>query len=131
MAINQSIEAWRNRDFAGVLYTEYSGAELPLTGATIKMEIRLYGGAAGAALAADTSVDFEDAATPTAADPLLRTLTLEPVIAKAAIAALPGQNQPEAGAPQRFAYEIMAVYADLQRDSLWIGDFNVSPGVVA
>jgi hypothetical protein len=129
--ITETLEAWRNRNFSAVLYTEYTGDALPLDGATIKMEIRAYGGAAGSALAADTDVTFTDEATPSDDEPTLRTLTLEPFIAKATISGLPGQNEPEAGDAQRLVYEIMIFYADSERDSLWIGDFNVNPGVVA
>lgn len=137
-AIQQTLYASRNAQFAPTLLTEYLGDALPLTGATIKMEVRQYGGQAGGALASDASVDFTDEDTgETAVDPEdgetkpVRLLTLSPSIAKATIAALPGQNQPEAGDPQTFEYEVMVIYADATRDSLWIGEFIVDPGVVA
>ena len=95
------------------------------------MEVRQYGGQAGAALASDVDVTFTDSAAPTDAQPDRRLLLLEPSIAMADLADLPGQNQPDAGAVQRFEYEIMVIYADDKRDSLWVGDFIVTPGVVA
>jgi len=131
MPITDPIRASRNRDFADTLLVTYYGDPLPLTGATIKMEVRQYEGAGGSALASDTDVDFLDAADPTDDHPDRRLLTLLPNIAKSALAALPGQNTPDAGDPQTFKQEVMIVYADTARDSLWIGDLILSPGVVA
>jgi hypothetical protein len=131
MAETKPLKASRNRDFAETLLITYYGAPLPLTGATIKMEVRQYQGAAGSALASDTDVDFLDAADATEDRPDRRLLTLLPNIAKSALAALPGQNTPDAGDPQTFQQEVMIIYADTARDSLWIGDFIVYPGVVA
>jgi len=137
-AIVMAIEAARNRDWAETLYTEYLGDPLPIAGSTIIMEVRQYGGQAGPALCGDPNVQvLADEQIGTDIDPVdgiekpLRQLVLLPKIARAALGALPGQNQPEAGDPQRFEYEVMIQYADGLRDPLWRGDFNVDPGVVA
>jgi hypothetical protein len=128
MTITRDLYAARNRDFAQVLELDYSGAALPLSGATISMQVRQYAGQAGAAEAEDTSVTFSDADNGDGT----RTLTLEPSIAKATLAAMPtGLNQPEAGEADVFAYEIKLTYADSAQDSLWIGNFILEPGVDA
>lgn len=136
-AIQEALVGARNRDFSVTLYTEYLGDPPVLAGANVTMEVRLYGGAAGDYLIADTNVSTIDVATGRSEiDPdddvlkAVRQLVLEPSIPQAAMETLPGLHQPEAGAAQRFEYEIMLTYADDARDSLWIGDLIVYPGVV-
>lgn len=137
MSISQDLRAARNMDFAPTLNTTYWGAALPLAGATVKMELRLYPGAAGAPVASDESVDFTDTLAGQSADPAdgvvkdERLFVLNPSIVKATLAAMPGQNTPEAGDDQTFSYEIMLIYSDGLRDQLWVGSFILEPGVVA
>lgn len=137
MPISQDLRAARNMDFAPTLNTTYWGAALPLAGAAVKMEVRLYPGAAGAPTASDESVGFVDSLVGQSADPAdgvvkdERLLVLNPSILKAALAAMPGQNTPETGDSQTFSYEIMLIYSDGPRDQLWIGSFILEPGVVA
>lgn len=137
MPVSQDLRAARNMDFAPTLNTTYWGAALPLTGATVKMEVRLYPGAAGAPVASDEDVGFVDSLAGQSADPAdgvvkdERLIVLNPSIAKAMLTDMPGQNTPEAGDEQAFAYEIMLIYADGLRDQLWIGSFILEPGVVA
>ena len=128
MTITRDLYAARNLDFAPVLELDYEGAPLPLTGATASMQVRLYAGAPDAPLAEDADVTFSDA--PHETDPALRTLTVEPKIAKAALAAMPtGLNKPEVGEADRFEYEIKLTYADDAQDVLWAGSFPLEPGV--
>lgn len=131
MPITDTIYAARNLAFAPTLEIEYLGGPLPLTGATVSMQIRQYPGQAGAVLAEDASVTFEDEGAETEAEPDLRVLRLFPSISKATLAALAGLHQPEIGDSQTFYQEIKATYADDAQDSLWIGEFILSPGVNA
>lgn len=137
MPVQQDLRAARNMGFSPTLNTYYFGPSLPLVGAVVNMEIRLYPGAAGAAVASDETVDFADALVGQAVDPAdgvikdQRCLTLTPSIPKETLAALPGLNTPEAGSNQIFAYEIMLIYSDGLRDQLWVGSFILEPGVVA
>lgn len=130
----QPLYAARNIDFAPTLNFDYSGGPLPLTDATISMQVRLYPGAAGDPLAADPACDFEDMVHPdldAESTEDWRRLTVTPNIDKAALAALPGQNTPDPGDPQTFAYEIKITYADGMQDSLLSGEFILSAGVDA
>ena len=126
MTITRDLYAARNIDFAPVLELDYSGGALPLSGANISIQVRLYAGAP-TLLAGSTAV-FSDAAHAT--DPALRTLTVEPKIAKAVLDALPsGLNKPEVGEADRFDHEIKLTYADGAQDILWAGGFFLEPGV--
>lgn len=128
MTITRDLRAARSEDFELTLELDYEGSPLPLTGATISMQVRLYAGQSGAALGEDATVEFEDAAHATEAG--WRTLTIFPFIPKATLAAMPtGLNQPEVGEADFHAYEIKILYADGKRDSLWIGNFILEPGV--
>lgn len=130
-----TIYAARNIDFAPSLEFDYPGGPLPLAGATISMEVREYPGAPGAALAADPSIAFTDVVHPDeATDPDRvgwRRLTIFPELAKAVLAAMPGQNQPTPGDPQTFVYETKITYADDMQDSLLSGEFILAAGVDA
>lgn len=131
MTITRDLRAARNIDFAPTLELEYSGGDLPLSGASFSMQVRLYPGAGGAPLAADADINLWNDA-PHGNDPLLRVLTVIPFVSKGALAVFPtGLNQPEVGEADRFAYEIKVTYADGLQDSLWIGNFIVEPGVDA
>lgn len=124
-----TLYAFRNRDFAPTINVDYEGAELPLTGATVSMQVRQYQGAAGDPLLEDADVDFTDIAHPTREG--WRRLTLEPRFDRADLAAMPGQNQPDPGDPQTFDHEIKITYADSEQDSLGMGPFVLSAGVDA
>lgn len=125
----ETLYAARNIDFAPTIYVDYKGLELPLTGATVSMQVRLYPGAAGAALAEDASADFSDAVHP--GDDGWRRLSLFPEIDRGMLATLPGVNTPDPGDAQTFAYEIKITYADDMQDSLLTGEFILSAGVDA
>ncbi|MED5545806.1 MAG: hypothetical protein VYD90_11195 [Pseudomonadota bacterium] len=123
----ETLYAARNIDFAPTINVDYQGAELPLSGASVSMQVRQYPGAAGDPEAEDPDVAFTDAPHPD--DPAWRRLVLEPRISRAALEAMPGQNQPDPGSPQTFVYEIKITYADMQQDSPLSGDFILAAGV--
>lgn len=129
----QPLYAARNISFAPTINVDYPGDPLPLTGAEISMQVRLYPGAAGSPVAA-AAVTFVDAVhpdiEPSETDPW-RRLTVFPVIDKDVLAAMPGLNTPDPGDVQTFAYEIKITYADDMQDSLLIGEFILSAGVDA
>lgn len=128
MTISRDLIAARNRTFAPVMELVYSGEPLPLTGASISMQVRLYAGQEGEPLAEDAAVIFSDAVDDT--DASLRVLTVEPVISKLILSAMPsGLNEPEVGVADRFSYEITLTYADSMQDTLWTGAFQLEPGV--
>jgi hypothetical protein len=131
----QPLYAARNIDFAPTINVDYPGEPLPLTGAAVSMQVRLYPGAAGDPLAQDADVAFTDAIHPDAttvpAYTGWRRLTIGPSIDKTILAAMPGQNQPDPGDAQTFAYEIKITYADGMQDSLLNGEFILSAGVDA
>lgn len=123
----QPLYAARNIDFAPTINVDYPGEELPLTGATISMQIRQYPGQEGEPLAADASVAYVDGAHPEKPD--WRRLTINPEIDKTVLAGLPGLNTPDPGDKQTFFYEIKITYADDKQDSLLIGEFVLAAGV--
>lgn len=128
MTITRDLLAARNRLFAPTMELEYKGDPLPLTGASISMQVRLYPGADGEPLAEHAAIPFEDVAHETEAG--VRVLRVNPEIAQATLAAFPtGLNQPEVGEADAYAYEIKLTYADGAADALWIGNFILEPGV--
>lgn len=129
-----TLYAARNIDFAPTLDFDYPGAALPLTGATISMEVREYPGAPGAPLAAHASISFTDVVHPDANEPDRagwRRLTILPVLPKDMLEGMPGKNQPTPGDAQTFVQEIKISYADDMQDSLLSGEFILAAGVNA
>lgn len=123
------LTASRNETWQPTIDYAYSGGALPLTGASIQMQWRLYEGAPGTPLIDLADVEFEDiAATPE--DIALgvaregdRILRLSPVINQATLAALPtGLNQPEAGDADRYSWDAVITYADDAKDR-FVGGF--------
>jgi len=126
MTITRDLYAARNLDFAPTLELVYEGDPLPLDGATVSMQVRLYAGQGGSALASNEAITFSDAGNGDGT----RTLTIYPTLAKTALVSMPtGLNEPEVGQADRFDYEIKLTYADSAQDSLWIGGFFLEPGV--
>ncbi|KPH66906.1 hypothetical protein [Novosphingobium sp. ST904] len=123
----QQLNAARNIEFAPTINVDYPGADLPLAGAVISMQVRLYPGAAGDPVAADAAMTFADGVHPS--EDGWRRLVINPVIAKDVLAAMPGLNQPDPGDSQTFAYEIKITYADGMQDSLLTGEFVLAAGV--
>lgn len=128
MTITRDLIAARNLDFARTMELEYSGEPLALDGASISMQVRLYGRAPGAPLAEHLGIEFSDA--PHESEAGWRVLSVFPHIDKAVLVAMPtGLNQPEVGEADRYSYEMKLTYADGAQDRLWIGTFFLEPGV--
>lgn len=133
MPVTQPFTASRTATWAPQLAFTYSGDPLPLDGARVAMQLRLYPGAGGPALLTLNPIAFADADNGDGT----RTLTLSPTIAPGnpnggevnTFGNLPGLNQPEAGSPQSFAYDIRITYADGIEEILSTGVFTVQPGV--
>ena len=139
MPVQQTFAASRNATWAPTLIYEYKGAALPLAGASIDMQLRLYPGQPDEAKLTIASIPFTDAlkgGTAGASDEV-RELTLSPSVAPGAVDGsepntlrnLPGQHEPEAGDPQIFAFDILITYADEVSEVLSSGKFIVDPGV--
>ena len=127
----QTLTASRNATWAPQLAYDYAGAALPLNGATIEMQLRLYPGQPGDPKLSIEAIPFVDALTSglVGTDAERRRVTLSPAITVAQLAALPGLQTPEAGDPQVFAFDILITYADEISEILSRGQFIVSPGV--
>lgn len=129
MPVTQTFTASRNATWAPTLVYNYSGAELPLTGATIAMQLRLYPGQLGDAVLSLGAIPFVDAlasGTPGQEDEQ-RRLTLSPSVSPAALDPLPRSG--EAGADTTFDFDIRIAYADGVYEILSRGQFILSPGV--
>lgn len=139
MPVQQTFAASRNATWAPTLIYEYSGGALPLAGARIDMQLRLYPGQPEAAKLTLAEIPFTDALKSGAlgGEDEVRELTLSPSVEPGAedgstpntLRALPGLQTPEAGDPQTFAFDILITYADGQSERLSEGDFIVGPGV--
>lgn len=133
MPVSQNFTASRNATWAPTLAYVYEGDPLPLVGAHIAMQVRLYPGAADPALLVINPIDFTDVDNGDGT----RTLTLSPSIASGAndgseantLNSLPGLNQPEAGSSQAFGFDIRITYADGASELLSSGNLIVAPGV--
>lgn len=139
MPVQQTFAASRNATWAPTLIYEYRGAALPLNGARIDMQLRLYPGQPNDAKLTIASIPFTDTLkSGTAnADDEVRELTLSPSVEPGAVngsepntlRSLPGLHEPEAGEPQTFSFDILITYADDLSEILSSGQFIVSPGV--
>jgi hypothetical protein len=95
------------------------------TGYTGAMQVRLYEGAAGAAL-----IDLANVATNVQGVRVYATDgQVQIIIDEATLAAIAGLNTPEAGSPQVFKYDLVLTDSTgLQ--SVWLfGNFSLYPGV--
>lgn len=120
----------RNATWAPTIEYAYTGGALPLTGATMRLQWRLYPGASGAALIDLAAVEFTDTAEPTTTEPDLRVLRLFPEVPVATLQALPtGLNEPEAGEADAYAWDVVITYADAVLERLIAGDVFLDPGV--
>lgn len=139
MPVQQTLAASRNATWAPTLIYEYRGPALPLNGARIDMQLRLYPGQPGEAKLTIGRIPFADALKrgTVGAEDEVRELTLSPSAAPGAedgttantLRALPGLQTPEAGDPQIFAFDILITYADGKSDRLSEGNFILHPGV--
>lgn len=126
MPVQQTFTAWRNATWGPRLTYVYAGAVLPPI-AHIAMQLRLYPGAAGDPALSLAAIDHADADNGDGT----RTLTLSPSVTAAQLAALPGLNEPEAGSPQTFSFDIRITYSDTVSELLAFGDFILQPGVTS
>ncbi|MGJ8478057.1 hypothetical protein [Sphingobium yanoikuyae] len=126
MTAKMDLAASRNVAWRPTIDLFYRGEDLPVAGASVRMQIRLYPGAPAALVTMD-AIPFEDMA-PTGDKP--RRLRLTPAIEQVTLAGLPtGQNAPEPGEADNFAYDIVITYADGAQDKLALGNFLLEPGV--
>lgn len=126
MLARLTLSASRNVVWHPAIELAYAGAELPLAGARIDLQVRLYPGQPGPPLLDCPDITFGD-------DDLgngKRVLRLYPVATKAALQAFPtGLNQPEIGKADSYVHDIVLTYADGLQDRLAAGDFLLEPGV--
>lgn len=130
------LTASRNETWRPTIDIPYTGGDLPLLGATIAMQWRLYEGAPGAPLISLPSVgyaDFPASAEDIAAgvSPDARILRLAPVCARSVLEALPtGLNQPEPGEADRYVYDVIITYSDGVTDRPIEGFVYLNKGTV-
>lgn len=126
MAANLTLTAARNVGWSPSIALDYPGDPLPLEGATIKMQIRLYPGQPDAPVLEAAGIPFTDG--PLA--PGQRRLMLTPTLSKAQLASAPsGLNKPEIGEADRFSFDIVITYPDGVQDRIAAGNFLLEPGV--
>lgn len=120
-----NVRAARNVAWAPTINLAYSGPQLPLTGAFVSMQVRLYPGQPGGPLLSFEAINFADEALAKG-----RVLRLFPVADQVDLETMPtGLNKPEAGEADRFSYDIVITYADGAQDRAAAGYFYLEPGV--
>ena len=126
MPARLTLSAARNVVWHPAIELTYQGAELPLVGARIDLQVRLYPGQPGPPLLDCPDVAFGDDELGNGS----RILRLYPVATKAALQAFPtGLNQPEIGEADVYVHDIVLTYADGLQDRLAAGEFLLEPGV--
>ncbi|MBR2268334.1 hypothetical protein [Sphingobium sp.] len=131
------LTASRNETWRPTIDIPYTGGSLPLLGATIAMQWRLYEGAPGASLIglpavpyADFPANEEDIAAGVAG-PGYRILRLSPVVNQAVLESLPtGLNQPEPGEADRYVYDVIITYSDGSTDRPIEGFVYLNKGTI-
>lgn len=107
----------RNVPFGVEWRFTYQDEPVDLTGYTGAFQLRLYPGAAGAALASGTvTIDGPNGA-------------VEVTITEAALAAMPGLNSPEAGSSQTFYHDLVLTDPSGLEERWVAGKFILEPGV--
>lgn len=131
MTVRLDLTASRNETWQPTICYEYLGEPLPLTGATIRMQWRLYAGQPGEPLIDLPLLHHVDLTTPTGERPKLRTLFIYPEITADDLPPLPtGLNQPEIGEADRYVHDIVILYADGVIERIIEGFIILAPGVV-
>jgi hypothetical protein len=126
MPARLTLSAARNVVWHPAIELTYQGAELPVAGARVDLQVRLYPGQPGPPQLDCPDVAFGDADLGNGN----RALHLYPVATKAALAAMPtGLNKPEIGEADAYVFDILLTYADGLQDRLAAGDFLLEPGV--
>lgn len=135
MTARLDLTASRNETWQPTIDLVYSGDPLPLTGATIRMQWRLYEGAAGDPLLDFPGVVYQDfPASPDdiargVANPGQRILRLLPGAPKSALQLLPtGLNQPEPGEADAYVWDAVITYADDVEERIVAGIVQVAKG---
>lgn len=139
MAEKLTLTGFRNETWNPTIEYAYSGAELPLEGASIRLQWRLHPGAGGEPiidLPADGSLTFEDSEATEQeiargeAPRGGRFLRIYPVISVETLKTLPtGLNAPEPGEADLYSWDVVFT---LPNGSTWTaiaGDVLLSPGV--
>lgn len=98
----RELRAARNVPFGETLEFTLADEPFDFTGYTGTMQVRLYEGAAGAAL-----VDLANVTTDVQGVRILSGGMVQIRIDEATLAAIAGQNTPEAGDAQTFAYDLV------------------------
>lgn len=130
MAARLTLAAARNVPWAPTIELYYDGGALPLAGASVRMQVRLYAGQPGAALLDIAAIEHTDETAATQSAPTRRLLRLYPTASKAQLQAMPtGLNQPEPGQPDTFYHDAIITYGDGAEDRLIAGDFLLEPGI--
>lgn len=126
----------RNEDWRPTIDYAYSGGDLPLDGATIRLQWRLEEGSPGDPLFDIDPVAFED--FPATEEDIAhgvaragdRILRLYPGVGVAGMQTLPtGLNAPEFGEADRYVWDAVITYADDLTDRFIGGYVYVSKGV--
>jgi hypothetical protein len=126
------LTASRNETWQPSIDLPYRGGDLPLDGAAIALQWRLYEGAPGAALVSVEScpfVDFRATDEDPKASTNLRILRLLPVVASTVLEDLPtGRNHPEPGEADRYVWDAIITYSDGATDRPVEGFVYLSKG---
>jgi len=129
MTASLDLSASRNVVWAPTIELNYEGGRLPVDGANVRLQVRLYPGAPGNPLASVANIPFLESAAPEGLSG--RILSLYPQLPVTTLKAFPtGLNNPEAGEADRYAYDAVITYADGLQDKLALGSFILEPGVV-
>lgn len=132
MTTKLDLAASRNIAWEPTIDLFYGGGDLPVDGATLALQVRLYPGAPGDPLLSLANVPFVDEPAPTQAQPGRRRFRMLPVAAGAALNGWPtGLNKPEPGEADRYSYDAILTYANGQQDKMALGYFILEPGVTA
>jgi hypothetical protein len=124
MPAQLTLRAARNVPWMPSIELTYKGGPLPLVGARIDLQVRLYPGQPG-----EPELDCPDMAFGDA-DLGNRVLRLYPVATAAALQAMStGLNQPEPGEADQYSYDIVISYPDGAKDRAAAGYFLLEPGV--
>ncbi len=128
LAASRNVDPW-----APTIDLFYGGGDLPASGASVRLQVRLYPGAPGEPLLDLDNVPFEDAAAPVPGRPDRRRLRLLPTAPVSTLADWPtGLNKPEPGEADRYSYDVIMTYAaGAGEDKLALGYFHLEPGVIA
>jgi hypothetical protein len=126
LAASRNVDPW-----APTIDLLYGGGDLPVGGASVRLQVRLYPGAPGAPLLDLSAVPFEDASAATASNPDRRRLRLLPSAPASSLEGWPtGLNKPEPGEADRYSYDVILTYAGgAGEDKLALGYFHLEPGV--